>query len=230
MMSRKILIKSFIIGILVFLLLNTSSSGAYQDKQQVSNLQGPTVTVFGALGDNHWFISNVTIIFSYDVEKVKEVQYYFDENWHIYSTPIVIEEDGEYMIQWFWVDMENNTFNGFPPISFNIDQTPPTIELSRKSSGKNTVIFTADAVDQVSQIERVEFYLDDELKQTVNELPYKYTWTGEENQVVYAIGYNYAGFDAKSNNLTTEPRTHFRNHYLMNIIFVLMQKTFFRFY
>jgi len=230
MMSHKILTKSFIIGILVFMLLNNSSLGEYQNKQQENNRQDPIPTVYGIMGDNRWFISDVTILFSYDDSRVKEIQYYLDGSWHIYNdNPIMITEDGLYNIPWFWVDMVNKSFDGHP-IVFWLDQTPPTIELSKKSGGKNKIIFTADANDAISIVEKVEFYLDEELVNTDLEKPYEYNWTGEENQVVYAIGYNYAGLSLISNNLSTTPRSHFRKLNLMNMIFVLMQKAFFRFY
>ena len=231
MTSYKTVIKFFIVGILVFLLFNTSSLGLDTDSIPSGDRQEPIPTVFGVLGNNQWFISDVIIIFSYDPERVEEIQYYLYNTWHVYvfNNPIEIEEDNVYMMPWFWVDEENNTNYG-GPLEFKIDKTAPTMELTRKSGGKNKVIFTADAIDVVSSIEKVEFYLDDILQLTDDETPYEYTWTGEEKQVVYAIGYNYAGLLEKSNNLSTEPRSHFRNHNLINLIFVLIQKTFFRFY
>jgi len=228
MISHNILSKFLIIGILVFLLLNTSSLGAYQEKLQ-SSRQEPIPSVFGEMGENQWYVTGVTISFEFDPQRVVEIQYELGGTWHIYDDPFNVVNDGVYMIPWFWIDLFNNSnFGG--PIEFKIDKTPPTIELTRKVSGKEKIIFTADAVDTVSAIERVEFYLNDELNQTDNEAPYQYTWEGHETQVVYAITYNYAGFVVKSNNLTTTPRLRFRNHNLMNIIFVLIQKTFFRFY
>ena len=229
MVSYKIISKFLIITLLVFLLLNTSSLGFYQDKFSGNSRQEPIPHVFGEMGENQWFVSAVTISFDYEPAKVKEIQYHLDGSWHVYSDPFNVVEDGNYFIPWFWVETSGRPHDGLP-IEFKIDKTPPTIQLTKKSSGKETVIFTATAEDSVSQIERVEFYLDGVLQQTNTEIPYQYSWTGEEKQIVYAICYNYAGFFVKSDNLTTTPKPHFRNYNFMNIVIILMQKIFARFY
>jgi len=229
MVSHKIVNKLIIIGSLIFLIVNSSSLGLTQDKSQGSSLQEPTPYVFGQLGENQWFVSAVTITFEYDPVRVKEIQYQLDDIWHKYTGPFNVADDGVYMVPWFWIDMENEKHNG-GPIEFKIDKTPPTIKLTKKSGGKETVIFTAEATDEVSKIERVEFYLDGVLQQTDTEIPYQYSWTGTEKQIVYAIGYNFAGLTVKSDNLTTTPKPHLRNHNFMNIIIILLQKIFIRFY
>ncbi len=227
MVSHKIISKFLIIGMLVFLLLNTSSLGGYQVKLS-DGRQEPIPSVFGQIGENQWYVTGVTISFEFDPQRVVQIQYKLGEIWYIYDDPFNVVNDGVYMIPWFWVDLFNNSNYG-GPIEFKIDKTAPTIELTKKITGKEEIIFTADAVDAVSAIEKVEFYLDDVLILTDTEEPYQYTWEGHITQVVYAKTYNFAGFDAISNNLTTEPRIRFRNHNLMHIIFVLIQKTFFRF-
>lgn len=228
--SRKILTKFFIIGLLVFLLVNTSSIGVNQDKiEQGNNRQRPIPSVFGIMGQNNWYITAVTINFDYDPKAVKEIQYNLDDKWHVYTNTFDVSKDGRYTIGWFWIDLDDNTFYELP-IIFKIDKTPPTMKLTKKSSGKTNVIFTVATTDTTSEIERVEFYLDEVLIQTDTTSPYQYTWTGEQKQFVYAISYNYAGLLIKSDNLSTTPRSHSRTHNLMDIVFVLMQKIFFRFY
>ena len=39
---------------------------------------------------------------------------------------------------------------------------------------------------------RVEFYLDDELQETLTSAPYEWIWEGTENHLVKAIVYDYA--------------------------------------
>jgi hypothetical protein len=225
---HKIFSKFFIIGLLVFLLINSSSLGFYQDKTSGSTLQRPVPSIFGKIGQNEWFITAVTIYFQYNPEEIKEIQYNLDNKWHVYTGYFNVTKDGMYSISWFWVDLKNKTFYELP-IIFKIDQTPPTMKLTKKSGGQNKVIFTAVATDAVSQVERVEFYLDDVLTQTDSEVPYQYTWTGEDNHLVYAIGYNYAGLSEKSNNLST-PRLVFKYHYhyliqrLFNFIQIILLK------
>ena len=227
---HKTLDKFFLIGLTVFLLLNTSSLGFYHKRLQKNLLQeDPIPSIFGVMGANEWYITAVTISFDYDPNIVEEIQYYLNNKWNIYTGPFNVNKDGIYKISWFWIDKKGDTHYTLTPISFKIDQTPPTIQLTKKSGGKNKVLFTANAIDEVSQVERVEFYLDDVLQETVNESPFQYTWTGEVNQWVYAIGYNFAGLSQKSKNLST-PKLHFNNHNLMNILYILMQKIFLHFY
>jgi len=138
-----------------------------------------------------------------------------------YNAPFTVTKDGYYNIQWYWIDLYGRPHNGLD-ILFKLDQTPPTIELIKKSAGKNKVSFTANVVDTVSQIERVEFYLDDVLQETLYQPPYQYNWTGKEQHWVYAIGYNFAGLSEKSNNLTT-PRPILKNHYLIQSLLMKIQ-------
>ena len=221
--------KFLIIGVLVFILINTSSLGLYQDKSSGnSRQQEPIPNIFGLMGKNEWYISDVTIFFDYDHKEVDQIQYYYDNSWHIYTGPFHETEDGIYKIPWFWIDREGNNHSVVDPIYFKIDLTPPTIQLTKKS-GIFKVTFTAIANDETSQIECVEFYLDGVLQKNDTELPYKYSYNGGGKSWVYAICYNYAGFFMKSDNLST-PRPNFRNHNLMDIVFALMQKIFFQFY
>ena len=73
----------------------------------------------------------------------------------------------------------------------------------------------------MSNVERVEFYLDDELIFTTSEEPYKYTWTpdGTGKHLVYAIGYNFAGLSEQSETLDTTPRSRSYNFQILNNFF-----------
>jgi len=226
--SQKIIIRFLIVGIIVFLLMNVSSLGSYTNKLSGDYRQEPIPTVYGKMGNNNWYISDVTISFSYDPLRVREIQYCLDDIWYIYFGPFNVTKDGIYMMQWLWIELSGRPHNGIP-IDFKLDQSPPVMQLTKKSEGKNKVIFTATAVDEVSEIEAVEFYLDDVLNQTVNESPYQYIWIGEEKHTVYAIGYNFAGLSEKSNNLSTTIKPHFRNHNLMQRFFILFQTLLLRF-
>jgi len=228
MISQKILSKSIILGFFIFLLFNTSSLGFYQENLKHSVFQDePVPHVFGIFGANGWYITAVTVSFEYDPNVVQEIQYYLNNKWNVYNSPFNVNKDGEYKIPWFWVDKKGNTHSLTMPISFKIDQSPPTIKLTKKSAGKNKVVFTANAVDTVSQIEQVEFYLDDVLQETLYQPPYQYNWTGEDQHWVYAIGYNFAGLSEKSNNVST-PRLQIRSHNLLCVIFNFLQKIFLR--
>ena len=221
MISHKIRSKFLIISVFILLCLNTTSLGSNQEKIQSSSLQDPVPHVFGQMGENQWFISAVTISFDYDPAKVMEIHYNLSGTWYTYFAPFNVVNDGIYFMHWIWIETSGRPHNGLP-IEFRIDKTAPMIELNKKTSGKNKMLFTADANDETSKIERVEFYLNDVLTLTVYGTPYQYNWTGEEQQTVYAIAYDYAGHFIKSDNSTT-PRSLLRNHYVMQRFFILIQ-------
>lgn len=67
-------------------------------------------------------------------------------------------------------------------------------------------------------VERVEFYLDDELQQTLFDGPYQWTWTGTTSHSVYAIVYDYAGHSEKSNTLSTPYNLFYGNSIVLNLL------------
>jgi len=104
---------------------------------------------------------------------------------------------------WFWIDKKGDIHNLTMPISFKIDQTPPNIELKKQKISKTKVKFIATSSDATSGVEKVEFYLDDEIQTTVTFQPYEWIWEGTENHKVKAISYNYAGLQKESNTPDT---------------------------
>ncbi|MDH7506887.1 MAG: Ig-like domain-containing protein [Candidatus Thermoplasmatota archaeon] len=221
--------KILIISLVIFLLSSTSSLGFYQEYAKESfSQEEPVPYVFGQMGENQWYISTVTIGFEYDPLRVQEIQYKLDNVWYVYKQPFHVSKDGYYTIQWKWTEPSGRVHFGLD-ITFKIDQSPPTIKLTKKTSGKDKVIFTANANDDTSLIERVEFYLDDVFQLTVNESPYQFTFEGKDQHWVYAIGYNFAGLLQKSENLST-PRTFLKNNFLIFSLFKLFQILFFKFY
>ncbi|RLF43993.1 MAG: hypothetical protein DRN17_05275, partial [Thermoplasmata archaeon] len=93
-----------------------------------------------------------------------------------------------------------------------IDMTAPSIEFKKPSYGylyimgreilplKHTIIIgkadiMVDASDEISDIEKVEFYVDDELKETLTAEPYSWTWneTALFTHTIKVIAYDSAG-------------------------------------
>ncbi len=115
---------------------------------------------------NGWWNSPVTVTFIYDPEEVAEIWYYY-EGWHLYNEPFVIDENGEFELECYWVDY----YGQQSPYYFLIipfDQLPPTTDLTwetYKELGKWYVKFTLNAVDSISGMSPyVEFYLNDVLQ------------------------------------------------------------------
>ena len=207
---------------------NTYSEKTSEDVYRTSNIlniqEQPTPKFTGTMGENNWYISCVTITFT-DYPGVDEIWYRIgDGNYQKYNGPIEICEDGFNYLHWYWIDLEGEEHQGATGF-FKIDQTPPDIELTKRSGLNDQVTFTADCEDDTSEAERVEFYLDDELQETYTEAPYTWTWTGTEEHMVYAIGYNYAGLSEKSNTLSTPQSFSYYSQFI-NLVFQIILERF----
>ena len=221
--------KSFVIGVitLLFIISMISSSGTSTNVFEKGDRNQPIPNLFGEKGENDWYISDVIIIFSYDPKLVDEIQYYLYGSWHVYTGQFVISTDDIYLIDWFWVDDLGEPHDG-PPIELKLDQTPPNIELTKRKGLNDQVTFTATVNDPVSGVEKLEFYLDDELQETFTSGPYEWVWTGTTNHEVYAIAYNYAGLSEQSNILSTPRNVALRNS-ILSYLFQLFRYIFFTF-
>jgi len=203
---------------------NTYAEKTSEDIHRISNIlniQGPpTPVITGTKGKNNWYISCVTITFT-DEPEVDEIWYRIDAGeYQMYNGPIEYCENGHHLLIWYWIDSYGQEHLG-QTVAFRLDQTPPDIELTKKSGTNDQVTFTANCEDDASEVERVEFYLDDDLQETYTEAPYKWTWTGTEAHMVYAIGYNYAGLSEKSNTLSTPHSFSYYSQFI-NLVFQII--------
>ena len=209
---------------LFFTTISTSVNGInnYSSPMKRNFLTPPMPQVEGTLGDNSWYISDVYVSFLYDPKLVKEIGYFFNEIWHEYTdTPFLVSGEGEYLIPWYWIDEDSIRHDMFP-IAFQIDTTPPTIQITKDVDEQSYDIrFNATCSDSVSDIEFVEFYLDDELVLTIDEEPYTYLWQESGKHLVYAIAYNFAGLTTQSETLDTTPRSR---SYILPLFNMFLQK------
>jgi len=221
------------IATLFFTVISSSVNGIdnYSLPLKASLFTPPMPQVEGTLGDNSWYISDVYVSFLYDPKLVKEIGYFINGGWHEYTgNPFLVSGEGEYFIPWYWIDEDSIRHDMFP-IAFQIDTTPPTIKLTKLILGNKEISFNATCSDSISDIEFVEFYVDDELNITVYEEPYTYLWKGSGKHMVYAIAYNYAGLTTQSETLDTTPRSRSYNiqffqmllQKLSNIILLIQQ-------
>lgn len=223
MNTHKLLEKNIAVGIIVLFfamsIIPSAEVGAiktekcayakdtYSGFHMVLNADPLVYPVFyGYKGKNGWYISSVWISFVFDPDIVAEIYYAIDgEDWTLYTGQFEFSEDGEHMLEFYWFDKEGGDPIYGPVTVFKIDQTPPTIKLTKKV-GTNKITFTAATTDGVSGVERVEFFLDDDLEETDYDAPYEYIWTGTGIHIVYAVGYNYAGLSIESEKLDTTSR------------------------
>jgi hypothetical protein len=147
----------------------------------------------GPMGENGWYIDGVWITFVYNHDEIAELFYRIDNmEWTLYTEPIYFDEDGEeHNLEYYFVDWEGHMSNPCGPLTFKIDSTPPTIELSWDSD--NTLII-ADVNDETSGIAKVEFFVDDEYLGEVTSPPYEWEWSGSGFfRSAHAIAYDNAG-------------------------------------
>jgi hypothetical protein len=189
------------------------------DNPGALNFQEPIPKLTGTLGSNGWYTSTVTFSFIYDPEIVDEIWYFYEQTWKQYTSGVQVSREGYTRITWYWIETTSgDQFNG-TSFSFAIDKTPPSIKLS-KTAGSNKATFSAACDDVMSKVDYVEFYLDDEIQSTTTAEPHEWTWTGNTSHDVYAIVYDKAGLEKKSNTLNT-PRSinlHFHSQLLHALI------------
>lgn len=157
----------------------------------------------GTMGEEDWYVSEVTIILTAEdpaeagdrwASGVNNTYYSFDgTTYELYTEPITVEDDGEHELYYYSDDMAGNVEDVNGPFDFNIDATPPTIELTAEGSG-TTWTLTADAVDATSGIAKVEFYVNDEFLGEDTSAPYEWEYTGASSgDIAQAIAYDNAG-------------------------------------
>jgi len=168
-----------------------------------------TVTLFGEKGEFNWFISSVMVYLEYDPKQVVEVYYRIreGEDYILYTEQFLLSEDELYHIKLYWIDHDGKLHYDEPLIAIKIDQTPPTITLEKswKPLDKTEITFEAVVSDATSGVERVEFYLDDVLQETLTSPPYNWVYNKVEGEspIIVATVYDFAGHSQSDDEDTT---------------------------
>jgi hypothetical protein len=185
-----------------FWLIKTDSEGYSYENDNTPPFTTISYSPKYPTGDNGWYVTPVTITLEANDMSGVNITYYSinSELWLIYEEPFVLKEDSVYSIVYFSVDNAGNM--EFPKLAtVKVDLTPPFINLTYKvigyPEGGWEFIFTAIAVDHMSGMDRVEFYLNDGLQSIVTGPGPFYLWDGFMpggiNPVVTAWGYDIAG-------------------------------------
>ena len=135
-------------------------------------------------GLNSWYISevNITLNATDDLSGVNETYYKIDNGtWNIYSESFIIKIDGYHVLEFYSVDNAGN-IEDLKSVEFKIDKTAPKIDLKYEVTGGNAIdgwefTFTATATDKTSGMDYVEFWINDDLQETVIEHGPEYSWT-----------------------------------------------------
>jgi len=155
-----------------------------------------TIAMSGTLGKHGWYISPVVVTLTasdpqsgvrYTTYKIND-----DGTWTNYTGPFTVSSDGSHTVWYYSVDNAGNSEE--PSITpCPIDQTKPSITLTKEQIDLIDVTFTAQVSDATSGVDRVEFYLNGQLQFNDTQAPYTWTWSGFENDVVLATVYDIAG-------------------------------------
>jgi parallel beta-helix repeat protein len=159
-----------------------------------------THTFSGVLGDNNWYISDVTVALTAtdNAAGVQTTMYKLnDGDWTEYKNPFVVTEDGVHTLVYYSVDKLGNT-EANNSATFKIDKTAPVIVLMVEKTGLKWLL-TAAVTDDTSGIARVEFYLNGEYLGEDTEAPY--TWEVTKKGTAQAIVYDNAGNSAISDEV-----------------------------
>jgi len=138
------------------------------------------IKVAGEKGLNDWYVSDVGVNFTYEYDDIESIYYGIDGDWKLYTETFYMNEDGEDIpLEWQAVNHEGNYSDVDGPFLCDIDKKDPIIDLTYEiisTSPPWLFLFTANATDATSGMERVEFYMNGELQKTVYGPGPEYEW------------------------------------------------------
>lgn len=183
-----------------------------------------TSALTGTMGQNNWYVSDVTVTLSATDPPagkspfiVNHTYYKIDSGaWIQYITPFVISTDGQHTVSYYSVDKTGNT-ETTKTVSFKIDKITPTITLTKEQIDLFNVKFIAQVSDETSGIDRVEFSVDGVVQYTDTQSPYEWTWTGLGDYTVTATAYDVAGNSQSQSMSTPVEQTQIINTHLVQI-------------
>jgi hypothetical protein len=166
----------------------------------------PVTTVFfnGTVGNNNWYVSSVlvSLIATDSQSDVLSTHYKIDDgSWTTYTAPFIISDDADHIISYYSIDLIGNEETP-KTANLRIDQTKPSLSLTKQQIDLLTIKFIASASDATSGIDRVEFTIDGQLQYSDTQSPYEWIWTGLGNYTVVATAYDIAG-NSQSQSMST---------------------------
>jgi len=180
------MIKKGLAVAVILLFIGLSVVPSTGDRASFDDITPPVTTISfhppTPTGKNGWYADDVEIILEAtdDMSGVNVTYYRLNGGeWKTYVEPFTIESDDNYVIEYYSVDNASNV-EDVKSAEFKIDQTPPTIDLTWEADKEDDILyitFTATCSDATSGMDRVEFYMDDELVCTDNESPYEWIFT-----------------------------------------------------
>jgi len=146
-------------------------------------------------GDNGWYVSDVIVTLNAtdDMSGVKEIKYKVDGG----ATQTIIGDNGTFIVNSdkdnlpieYWAIDNADNYESHHIFTIDMDQTDPFIDLTFEIIDKGNYavfVFTANATDSTSKIDRVEYYINDVLQETVTGPGPEYNW-GQTVDIDYFV-------------------------------------------
>ena len=188
-------------------------------------------------GNYGWYISNVTVMLNATDENGVDATYYRINGgeWETYNIPFIIVQEGkDIIIEFYSVDNLGNV-EDVKNDTLDIDKTPPemivNISKIKDEWHKWWVIVNVTFTDNLSGVvydsmDRIEFYLNDVLQDTVTGPGPDYTWKFLYSgglKITIGVGAHICDKAGNCDDLFNETQIYFsrnRNQLFMNQIFL----------
>jgi hypothetical protein len=154
-----------------------------------------SIALNGTMGKNGWYVSKVNVTlnatdYGSGVDRTKYRINYAE--WKTYVDGFIIKGDGWYEISYYSIDKAENA-EDIKTASLKIDQTSPSVWLFAVGKIRwGKFLIYVEAYDHGSEMDKVEFYIDDIFKTTVIRPPYLWIYTGSTG-FASVIAYDKAG-------------------------------------
>ena len=176
-MKKEWFIKTLALGIVVLSMILTFTPSIGISNYLDDTTPPVTIISFDPLepdGLNGWYVSSVTVTLNAtdDDSGVNVTIYKLDDGpYSTYIEPFIIKTDGFHKIRYFSIDNAGNQEDE-KSAEFYVDQTKPEIWFGSELAGGNPkdgydILFTADALDETSGMNRVEFYYNNVFQEVV---------------------------------------------------------------
>jgi len=183
----------------------------------------------GDIGQNNWYISTVEVSLvstDGDGSGVENIYYKLDDEEKIsYNIPFIINQNGWHTIEYWSIDKQNNIEN-HKYEKLKIDTDNPEIDIIKPEICtylgnkriwpifRSNFLFISkplifgdieikvDASDSMSGVNRVEFFIDNEIKNSDFIIPYEWMWSEKKLSVMHDI--NVVVYDVAGNNINEQ--------------------------
>jgi len=184
-MKQRIICKGLVVAVIILLSLSvTPSIGMSNNDDTTPPVTTHTLDPPEPDGNNGWYVSNVnvTLTATDDLSGVNVTYYRVDNGeWEIYTESFILSEDGDdILIEYYSVDYVENV-EDVKSFTIDIDQTEPEVSITYEAVGGSELTGwdienIATAIDHCSGMERVEFYWENVLQETVTGPGPEYFW------------------------------------------------------